>query len=152
MYKACRNADVSDGPKGDERGRRQIAETGMRPHLVVVLPPRLDHDLGFCARSEPLQRQALVAELPVEALRRAILPGLARINQRRLDALPDDPFEQSTRDKFRAVVGPEAQRRAPLRHEPGEHLDHATRSNAASTSMASPSFVHSSVTVRHFSC
>ena len=59
----------------------------MRAHLVVMPPPALDHDLRLGPRPEPLQAQALVAELAVEALRRAILPGLAGIDQRRVDAL-----------------------------------------------------------------
>ena len=53
----------------------------MRAHLVVVLAPRLDDDLGLGAGSEPFEAQALVAELAVETLGRAILPGLARIDQ-----------------------------------------------------------------------
>ncbi len=57
----------------------------MRPHLVVVLAPRLDDDLGLGAGAEPFEAQALVAELAVETLRRAVLPGLAGIDQSGLD-------------------------------------------------------------------
>jgi hypothetical protein len=46
-----------------------------------VLAPGFDHDFGLSAREEPFEAQALVAELAVEALADAILPGLARIDQ-----------------------------------------------------------------------
>jgi hypothetical protein len=38
----------------------------MRPDVVVVATPRFDADLGFEAIPKPLQRQVLIAELPVE--------------------------------------------------------------------------------------
>ena len=65
--------------------RRQIPETRMGPHLVVVAAPLLDADLGVDAIPEPLQREMLVAELAVERFVGAILPWLARIDERRLD-------------------------------------------------------------------
>ena len=68
-----------------ELGRRQIAEAHVRPVFVVVTPPPLDADLGFEAISKPFQAQTLVAELPVERFVGAILPGLARIDERGLD-------------------------------------------------------------------
>ena len=71
----------------------------MRPHLVVVLTPRLDDDLGLGPGAEPFEAQALVAELAVETLRRAVLPGLARIDQGCLDALVDDPLQERARDE-----------------------------------------------------
>ena len=40
----------------------------MRAHLVEVLAPGFDDDLGLGARPEPLHAQALVAELAVEML------------------------------------------------------------------------------------
>ena len=80
----------------------------MRPHLVVMPAPALDHHLRLGPRAEPLQAQALVAELAVEALRRAILPGLAGIDQRRADALIDDPLQQRATD---TNSGPLSERR-----------------------------------------
>jgi hypothetical protein len=41
-----------------------IAETRMRPDVVVVATPRFDADLGFDAIPIPLQRQVLIADLP----------------------------------------------------------------------------------------
>jgi hypothetical protein len=77
-----------------ERRRGQIAEARMRANLVVVAPPGLDHDLGLGARQEPFEAQALVAELAVEALADAVLPGLAGVDQRRLDTLIGHPLQQ----------------------------------------------------------
>jgi len=39
----------------------------MRSHIVVVLPPLLDHHLRFDPIPEPLDAQAFVPELAVEA-------------------------------------------------------------------------------------
>ncbi len=72
---------------GREGGGRQIAQARMRSHLVIVAPPVLDHDLRFRPRAKPFHAQALVAEFVVEAFGRAILPGLAWLDQRRLDGL-----------------------------------------------------------------
>ena len=69
-----------------ERGGRQIAETRMRPDVVVVATPRFDADLGFDAMPKPLQRQVLIAELPVEGFVCSVLPRLAGIDERRLDS------------------------------------------------------------------
>jgi len=48
----------------------------MRSDLVVVPPPALDDDLRINSIAKPLYRQALIAELPVEGLVRAVLPRL----------------------------------------------------------------------------
>ena len=48
----------------------------MGPHLVVVPPPLLDADAGIDGVAEPLQAEALVAELPIEGFVGGILPGL----------------------------------------------------------------------------
>ena len=85
----------------------------MRAHLVEVPPPVFDHDLRLGARPEPFEAQALVAELAVEALRDAILPGLAGIDQCRVDALLDDPGQQRLGDELRPIVAAQkAARRA----------------------------------------
>src|SRR5262245_2238950 len=88
----------------DELVRREIAEARMRTHLVVVAPPSLDDHLRLDARTKPFEAQALVAELAVEALRDAILPRLAGLDQRRTDALRDDPGQQGFGDELRSVV------------------------------------------------
>lgn len=49
--------------------------------IVVVLTPLLDDGGDFDGIAEPLHRQALVAKLTVEALRRAVLPGLVCLSE-----------------------------------------------------------------------
>ena len=46
----------------------------MRPDLVVVLSPRIDHSLCFSSIAKPLHAQVFVAELAVEALGHDVLP------------------------------------------------------------------------------
>jgi hypothetical protein len=101
-------------------GRRQVAQARMRPRLVVVPPPALDHRLRIGPRTEPFQAQALVAELAVEALRGPILPGLAGIDQHGADALVHDPLQQRPRNELRPIVGTQgrAVRRARTRGAP----------------------------------
>jgi len=57
-----------------------------------VIHPVLDHDFGFQPIAEPFERQAFVAELTVEALRRAVLPRFAWIIQGRLDLVLRGPL------------------------------------------------------------
>ena len=57
----------------------------MRTHLVVVGSPGLDERLGVEKAREPVAVQALVAELPVEALDVRVLHRLARSNEVKLD-------------------------------------------------------------------
>jgi hypothetical protein len=64
---------------------RQVPETGVRPDLVVVPPPGLDADLRVRAIPEPLQREVLVAQLPVERFVGSVLSGLARVDVGRFD-------------------------------------------------------------------
>ena len=56
----------------------------MWAHPVVVLSPDLDHDLGFTPSAKPLQAQTLVAQFAVERFVGAVLPRLARIDERSL--------------------------------------------------------------------
>ncbi len=58
----------------------------MRTDFVVVTAPGFDHDGRFCSASEPLERQALVAELAVEAFIGSVLPGFPGVDQRGVDA------------------------------------------------------------------
>ena len=55
--------------------------------MVVVSAPSFDDDARFSTTAEPFDRQALIAELAVEALIGAVLPRLARVDERRLDVL-----------------------------------------------------------------
>ena len=81
----------------------------MRTNLVVVPAPGFDDDLGLGARQEPLQAQALVTELAVEAFAHPVLPGLAGVDQGGLDLLVGDPLQQRLGNELRALVGSQVQ-------------------------------------------
>jgi len=53
------------------RGRRPVADRGMRANHIVVPSPTLDDDLGFARRIEDLAIEKLVAQARVEALHKA---------------------------------------------------------------------------------
>ena len=72
-----------------------------------------DDDLCLCTRPEPLDAQALVAQLAVEALVVAVLPGLAGIDQRRADAGMGEPLEDRQADELRSAVRAQEERSAP---------------------------------------
>jgi hypothetical protein len=60
-----------------ELERRQGVQAAVWSDGVEVKAPGFDDDLGRGARAEPLDAQAFVAELAVEALVVGVLPGLA---------------------------------------------------------------------------
>ena len=99
--------------------------------MVVVPTPGFDHDTRFLAAPEPFEGQALVAELAVEALIGAVLPGFARIVQRRVDMRCAEPFEDRVADELRAVVGTQIPGRAVQRDQPLKNFDHAAGSDGA---------------------
>ncbi len=66
-----------------ERGRGQVLQIVVWTDLVVVVAPSLDQNACLAARAEPLDGQALVAELAVVAFVSPVLPRLARIVEHR---------------------------------------------------------------------
>ena len=125
----------------------------MRPHLVVLAPPVLDHDPRIDPVLEPLHAEALVAELPVEALRsHPFCHGLPGIDQARSRCSPRQASagSLSTRTPARCPSAGSAVRPGRSRASP------APRSLARSgccqpSSIAKHSRVYSSITVKHFS-
>lgn len=65
-------------------------EARVRANGIVVLSPRFDDHLGLATRSEPLEAQALVAEVAVGSLVGITLPRVAWVDQRGLNS-PSDP-------------------------------------------------------------
>lgn len=61
--------------------RGHVVQAAVRAHGVVVASPSFDDDRRLLAQAEPLQQQALFAELAVEAFVCAVLPGLALVAQ-----------------------------------------------------------------------
>lgn len=99
--------------------------------MVVVLPPRLDDGAGLGAAAKPLQVEALIAKFAVETLVEAILPGLARIDKRCLNAFAHQPLQDRTADELRPVVRAQVTRGAVQAHQPRQHINHPLRSDAA---------------------
>ena len=65
----------------------------MRTHLFVVIAPSFDQHGGLATRTEPFNGQALVAELAIEALVGAVLPGLTGIVEHSGDARVREPLQ-----------------------------------------------------------
>lgn len=110
---------------------RLVAEAQVRSHLVVVLPPELDDGDDLRPGAQPLETEALVAELPVEALLGAVLPGLAGRDVCGADAELHRPPDDGRGDEFGPVVAAQVPWRAVDADQLGEHLNDAPRANAA---------------------
>ena len=76
----------------------------MRPYIVEVAPPGLDHDAGFCVRAEPFDTQAFVTKSAIEALVGAVLPGLPGIDERRANLRFGSPPQNRMADELWPVV------------------------------------------------
>ena len=76
----------------------------MRPNVVVVHTPGLDRLSRVRQADEPTLVQALVAETPIEALRKGILHGLSRFDVLQRDAPTRCPLIQRFPAKLRAVI------------------------------------------------
>ena len=101
----------------------------MRPDSVVMLAPVFDHDACLGPVPEPFHIQARVAQLTVKTLGRAVLPGLARGDQRRLNALIRNPLQQSARDELRAIVRTQISGSSAVTDDAGLYLDHSARAD-----------------------
>ena len=111
--------------------------TSLVTHAVTKLreairgPPVLDQDLRIHPVRKPLHAQALVPELPVEALVRSVLPGSTRIYVRCIELCCRQPAQNRSRDKLRAVVRSKVLRCAVNADQLRQRLDDSTRPNAA---------------------
>jgi hypothetical protein len=113
-----------------ELRRRQVPQTGVRPDLVVVPAPGLDADCGVGTMPEPFEREALVAERPVERFIGAVpqqgLPGsISAVSNLRGLERPED----RARHKLGPIVGAQEPGGPVDAHQLCEHLDHAPRTN-----------------------
>ena len=99
--------------------------------LFIAAPERFDHDFGIDPVLEPFHRQALVAELAVEALVQSILPRLAGIYRDGLDVGAGELTQDRPRYELRAVVRTQVPGRTINADQPGQHLDHAAGADTA---------------------
>lgn len=104
----------------------------MGSNLVVLTPPVFDDDLRIDSVSEPLHRQAFIAELAVERFVRAVLPRLAGFNVCGVDVGLCEPLQYGPRDELRAVVGAYMTRVAMHADQSAQHFDDPPGANTAS--------------------
>src|SRR5262245_7491522 len=105
-----------------ELDRRQVVEARMRAPGSVITAPASDNDHRLATAAEPLQAQAFVAEAAVEALVGTVLPRLAKIDQRGLDAGSFEALEDRFADELRPVVRAQEPRCATFADQSGQHL------------------------------
>jgi len=96
--------------------QREIAKARMRPHGVIVLTQLSMTTFASARVRKPFEAEAFVAELAVEALGDAILPGLAGLDQRGANALRGDPGQERLGNELRTVVAAQEGRCAALAH------------------------------------
>src|ERR671921_858178 len=90
-----------------------------------MVAPGADDDLSLLQAVEDLAFQALVPELPIEALAVAVLPRAARGNVQGLRPELLQPLAKSLGDHLGAVVTANMLRHARLEHGIRQGLDHA---------------------------
>ena len=76
--------------------------------------PVFDNSSGIVQTGEPMQVQALVPELTVEAFGERVLSRLTGLDEVQGDALPSCPEEHSLAGKLRTVVANDDAGQAPL--------------------------------------
>src|SRR5215831_20813388 len=108
----------------------------MRPRVVVVAPPGFNADPRVDAIAKPLQRQMLVAELPIEGFVGAVLPWFARIDEGRFDLRRLQPAQDRSGHEFGPVVGTQKLWRAVNADELREDLDARPERMPPATSIA----------------
>ena len=87
--------------------RRACTEARVRPHVIIVVPPRGDDLASFPETQEDVLIEALIAKFAVEALDESVLHRFAG-----LDVVPGDPIDGPAQHRatsqFSAVVHQEA--------------------------------------------
>ena len=112
--------------------RGQVVQALMWTHGVVMPAPRLNENAGFAATAEPLEAQTFFPEFAIEGFVRAILPRLARIDHRGVDAVFGEPLQNRLAHALRPTVGAQIGWSAVQTDQPREHVDDASRADGAS--------------------
>src|SRR5207248_1885721 len=81
---------------------RAVAQSAVRPYLVVVLPPFLDLDLRLVQIHKPVLVQAFVPQTSVEALDVTVLHRLSRCDEPQLHTILVRPLIQHFARKLRS--------------------------------------------------
>lgn len=80
------------------------AQFGVRPDVVVVVPPGIEHEASTGQGRKQRLVEALVAQTPVEALDEVVLHRLARLDVMPLDAALLRPAQDDRRGQLGAVA------------------------------------------------
>src|SRR5579884_4328423 len=83
---------------------RSIGQRAVWTHLVVIDSPLFDGFPGIVQRQEPVQVQAFLAELAVEAFNIAILHRPSRRDEGQLDLIVVSPLGERFRCELSAIV------------------------------------------------
>src|SRR4051794_28249723 len=115
-----------------EFDRGQVVQALVRTHGVVMPAPRLNEDAGFAATAKPLEAQTFVTEFAVKGFVRAVLPRLARIDHRGVDAIVGEPFQNGVANELGTAIGTQIRWGAVQADQAREHVDDASRADRAS--------------------
>ena len=93
----------------------------MWPLGIILLPPCFDLAPCISQSGEPVEVQALIPELSLEAFDKGILHGFPRIDVDNTDLALFRPREEGVCRKLRTIVGNNILRFSPCLYEPVEH-------------------------------
>src|SRR4029434_2158877 len=85
--------------------RGQVVQALMWTHGVVMSAPRLNENARFATTAEPLEAQTFVTQFAIEGFVRAVLPRLARIDHRGVDAIFGEPLQNRLAHELGTTVG-----------------------------------------------
>ena len=85
---------------------REQAQGTVRPDMIIIMSPVVDHHPSFAQCVDYFPIQALPPKPAVKTLRIAVLPWASRFNVDRLDPVILKPLLDNLGNKLRAVVTP----------------------------------------------
>ena len=104
--------------------RALIAQSAVRPYLIVFLPIAAHDDPRFRQRPQLFPVQAFVPETAMKALHKTVLSRAARLNVNRLDPIVLQPPLHDFGDELRTVVTSQLLRRTVLDNRLLQPLQH----------------------------
>jgi hypothetical protein len=121
--------------QGRLRCRRPVAQSAMRPDLIVMPTPHLDQHLCPLQSVEDFPVQKLVSQLTVEALDVSVLPWTTWFDEQGLNIQPMKPLSKYLGYELRAIIRPYMGWHPMLEHQPSHDTDHILRCQPAGNSL-----------------